>query len=302
MKICAITNGISANYEEACKVLNETGVKYAELQFLEGTTVDSLSLGGRNLPGFPVESLALDEAYKIRDISRKYGIIPACVTTHAFNGISIWSIETGDEKYNKHMAMLKNGIAFAKIVGTKLVRTMCFSRETVLFGSHGGKEWLAHDNQSWDKFISLFRPIAKLGEDEGIDIMIENGFSGFIPSTVLMRKMADDLGSNHIKFLWDPANALYYREAPTVEAYETIKDILAHVHIKDAVVDPTRSQVDIRNIGRGQLAPYLQDLAEALRKDSFEGCISLENIYKPDGGTFLDGYYLDIAELKKIFE
>ena len=50
------------------------------------------------------------------------------------------------------------------------------------------------------------------------------------------------------------------------------------------------------------MAPYLDDIREALERDDYDGYISLENIYRPDGGDFIDGYYLDIPELKKRFE
>ena len=50
------------------------------------------------------------------------------------------------------------------------------------------------------------------------------------------------------------------------------------------------------------MAPYLDDIREALERDGYDGYISLENILRPDGGDFIDGYYLDIPELKKRFE
>lgn len=301
MKIASITNGISGNYEEACKIMKETGICYAEIQHLDGMQNPSLAAGEkRSVPGLPVETLERQEAYRIRDISARYGIKPALITSHAFCGVPIRSTEIGDPVYTLHMELLKNAIFFAKVTGAPLVRVMCFAKQPVTFGYHGAREWLANDNSVWDKFVSLFRPIVQLAEKEDMTLVVENG-NGQICSSYLMRKLADSLASPRIKYLWDPANAMYYGEMPTLEIYESIRDILAHIHIKDCIVDITRSYMDICEIGSGQLAPYLKPLAEALRHDGYEGCVSLENIYCPDGGRCVDGYRLDIQHLQRIF-
>ena len=286
MKIAVITNGISSNYEECCKVMNETGVKYAEIQNVNNT---------------PVECLTVDDAKEWKKISDTYGIIPVCVTTHAFAGVPVASLEVGDATYEKHMNLLKNGIAQAKALGVNMVRSMTFTKAIVTWGYHGSQIWNAGGNKSWGKFIKLFEPIVKLAEDEDMDIVVETCFNSMNTTCGLNRKMIDDLGSRRLKLLWDPCNSLMYHEFPNVEVYESIKDILAHIHIKDAKVDSIMSTVDFRPIGRGMMAPYLMDLADALRRDKYQGYISLENVLKPDDGDFIDGYYQDIPELIKIF-
>jgi sugar phosphate isomerase/epimerase len=288
MKVSVITNGISEDHAKVCKVMKETGVKYGEIQHVYDK---------------PVENLTLEEAKLIKKLSDENGIVPICVTSHAFVGIPVMSLEIGDATYQKHMDLFKNAIQVAKILDTKLVRTMVFTKQIVTFGSHGSDKWNSGGNKSWPQFIKLYEPIVKLAEDEGIDLCIENGFNGMVSSAYLAKKMIDELGGpKRIKFLWDLANALYYQEYPTVECYEGIKDYLAHIHIKDVYVNTITSEVDVRHIGRGHLAPYLQDLASALRKDNYQGYVSLENIYRPDGGDFIDGYYQDIVEMKRIFE
>jgi sugar phosphate isomerase/epimerase len=287
MKISAITNGISNNFETACKIMNETGVRYAEIQHHNGVGIEKSNL---------------EEAHIIKSQSEKYGITPICITTHAFAGIPVGSIEIGDEKYQQHVAFLKKGIAIAKILDVKLVRSMCFSKQIVVNGSHGGEDWIANGNTTWKKFIRLYEPIAQIAEEERINLAIENGFNGMISSTKLFKRFHADLGANErIRFLWDPANALYYQEKPTPETYDGIKEFCAHIHIKDIKIDTISSTVDVRPIGRGDMSPYLQDLAASLRENKYDGYISLENIYRPDNGDFVDGYHIDIVQLKEIF-
>ncbi len=286
MKISAIIDGISTDCRTICEVMNETGVKYAEFQSCSGKRI---------------EENTLDEARAYKALIDAYGITASCVTTHAFAGVPIGALEVGDETYQHHMGLLKNGIEIARILGCKQVRTMCFTKTIVTFGKNGADKWNANNNQAWPKFLALFAPVAKLAEEEDIDILIEPCFNSMITSCWLFKKLVEDLGCKRIKLLWDPCNNLYYQEYPTLDVYESIKPYLAHIHIKDAIIDPVRSTNEFRAIGTGMLAPYLLDLAAALRRDKYDGCISLENVYRPEGKDFRDGYYTDIETLKRIF-
>lgn len=287
MKISVITNGISQDYETCCQVMNKTGVKYAELQEIYGKRV---------------EYLTEEEMYRVKQLNEQYDIEPISITTHAFAGVGVMDLNIGDETYEAHMNLLKNGIKFAKIVGAPQVRAMPFTKAIVLHGAHGSDQWNAGGNKAWPKFIELYRPIAKLAEAENITITVENGFNAMIVSGYQCRKFIEQLGCEHIKILWDPANALYYGDIPYPNAYQEVRDYLGHVHIKDLNCSLIEGWVDIKNIGHGTMAPYLDDIRTALELDGYDGYISLENIYRPDGGDYIDGYYLDIPELKKRFE
>ena len=218
MKVSVITNGISQDYETCCKVMNETGVQYAELQEVYGKRV---------------ELLTEEETLKIKALNEQYGIMPVSVTTHAFAGVGVMDLEIGDAVYEKHMNLLKNGIKIARIVGAPQVRAMPFTKAIVLHGAHGSDQWNAGGNKAWPKFIELYRPIAKLAEDEDITITVENGFNAMIVSGYQCRRFIEELGCDKIKILWDPANALYYGDIPYPNAYNEVKDCLGHVHIKD---------------------------------------------------------------------
>lgn len=287
MKISVITNGISQDYETCCKVMKETGVNYAELQEIYGKRV---------------EYLTEEEMYQVKALNEKYNIEPVSITTHAFAGIGVMDLDVGDETYEKHLSLLRNGIKFAKIVGAPQVRAMPFTKAIVLHGAHGSDQWNAGGNKAWPKFIELYRPIAKLAEDEDITITVENGFNAMIVSGYQCRKFIEELGCDKIKILWDPANALYYGDIPYPNAYNEVREYLGHVHIKDLNCSLIEGWVDIKNIGHGTMAPYLDDIRTALERDEYDGYISLENIYRPDGGDYIDGYRLDIPELKKRFE
>ena len=54
-------------------------------------------------------------------------------------------------------------------------------------------------------------------------------------------------------------------------------------------------------MGEGQLAPFFQPIADALRVDGYDGVISFESVYHPGDGDFEAGFRLCIDQFKEIF-
>ena len=70
---------------------------------------------------------------------------------------------------------------------------------------------------------------------------------------------------------------------------------------KDAGIDIPSAAVAFKALNTGHLAPYLEDLANALRCDAYDGVISLESVYRSESGTFEDGFRASVGILKQIF-
>jgi hypothetical protein len=49
------------------------------------------------------------------------------------------------------------------------------------------------------------------------------------------------------------------------------------------------------------LADQFQPMADALRRDGYDGVISFESVYHPGNGNFEDGFRQSIDLFKKIF-
>jgi hypothetical protein len=49
------------------------------------------------------------------------------------------------------------------------------------------------------------------------------------------------------------------------------------------------------------MAPYLEDIAGALKRDGYQGIVSLESVYRPDNGAFEDRYRQYLPRFKKLF-
>ena len=52
---------------------------------------------------------------------------------------------------------------------------------------------------------------------------------------------------------------------------------------------------------KGGAAPCLAYLSAVLRRDNYRGPISYKSVYRPDGGTFEDGFRTRVPACKALF-
>ena len=150
--------------------------------------------------------------------------------------------------------------------------------------------------------MELLRLAVQLAEDQDVTLVLETGNNAMITSAYLGRKLLDEVGSDRLKILWDPGNSLYACEPTWPDGYDGLGvDGIGHIHIKDCVVDMPKATVHFREMGTGQMAQYFERLAAALKRDGYSGGISLESVYRPEGGTFEDGFRASVNLFKQLF-
>ncbi|MEM7028243.1 MAG: sugar phosphate isomerase/epimerase family protein [Chloroflexota bacterium] len=289
-KLGVITDGISREFEHALTVMNEFDLEHAELQFVWDKEVGDHSDA---------------QIAKITSLIKAHNVQVPCISRHIFGGLSVNDMTLDHPTYLAHLDSLRRCITMAKAVGSPLVRIMAFRKEMILFGSHGADQWNV-SNGAWDNLVKLVAPAVQIAEDEAMTIVVETGNNAMITSAWLGRKLIDTLGSSRLKLMWDPCNSLYCNERTYPDGYEAIKgdnlnDTLGHIHMKDSLINIPHATVQCRALGEGDIAPYLDDLAEALREDAYDGVISLESVYRPDGGTFEDGFRASANKFKQWF-
>ena len=285
MKLGVITDGISRDLEHALKVMNEYGLEWAELQFVWDKEV------GDHTP---------DEIQKIKDLLNKYQIKVTCITRHNFVGLCMKTTTPDDAVYKQHMEALERCIKMAQALETDTVRVMSGRKEMIIFGTNGAEKWVASTG-SWENLVKLMEAPVRLAENEGITLAVETGNNAMVTSGYLARKLVDDIGSDNFKVIWDIPNTLYCTDIPYPDGYEQVKDCLAHIHVKDMKYDIAKASVQFCQLGQGEMAPYLEDIGSALKRDGFQGVVSFESVYRPDGGTFEDGFKASFEEFKRIF-
>ena len=284
-KLGVITDGISLDLEHALKVMQKNGLNQAELQFLGDKEVGDLSA---------------DELMKTKQLVDQYDMQVSCISRHNFAGLGVHEVTVGDTNYNHHMDKLKQCIGMAQQFNAPLVRIMSFRKEMVLFGEDGAEKWNVSAG-AWEKLVELMGPVVELAEKENIMLVVETGNNAMITSCFLGCKLIDDLGTEHLKILWDPANALYCGENPMDTFNSMSEGYLGHIHMKDVNVAIHQASIKCVALGKGQMAPYLPQIADKIKQMNYKGAISLESVYRPKNGSFEDGFHSSITLFKELF-
>ena len=286
MKLGVICDGISRDLQHSIDVMDEFDLEYAELQFVGDSEVGDHSAG---------------EIRKIDSLLRDRGKPVSCLSRHIFAGMTSAN-KPGDALHTRHMDSLKRVIDMADIVGSPLVRIMTPKKEQILWGLNGAEKWnVAHG--AWDAQLPLLSPAIDVAKQAGIILAVETGNGTMVNSNYTGRKLIDDLDAKgNLKVLWDPANNCWCHETAFPDGYNEVKDgYLGHIHIKDVKVDTPRATLEVCQMGEGQLDEQFHLLANALRKDNYNGVISFESVYHTGNGNFEDGFRLCIDHFKAIF-
>ena len=285
MKLGVITDGISRDFEHALNVMAEYGLRYPELQFV----------WDREVGDHDAEQVA-----RIKALLNQHDMEVSCISRHNFGGLPVLQTEIGDPVFQDHVSGLRRCIALAKTLGTNIVRIMSCKKEMILFGYNGAEDWIVTAG-AWDKLVKLMAVPIQIAEEEGVTLVVETGNNAMITSGFLARKLIDELGSSHLKLLWDIPNTMYCTDVPFPDAYNEIRDYIGHIHIKDAKADIARATVGFYPLGEGAVGPYMEPIANALKRDGYAGAISYESVYRPQGGTFEDGFRASVAKFVEIF-
>ncbi len=139
----------------------------------------------------------------------------------------------------QHMDILRKCIALAHDLDTNLLR--CFA-----FWETGQTE------ERWQEIIDAYDEPLRLAEAEGVILGMENEASTSLSTAALTRRFIDQLGTASVRAIWDPANELYASGGitPFPDAYDQIKDVMVHGHMKDGARDDSGEMVSVP-VGEG---------------------------------------------------
>jgi len=268
-KLGTITDGISRNFEYALDTMVETGLEYVELQYLWEKQVGDLTDA---------------DIERVKGLIEERDLKVSCISHHNLSALPV-DTAVDAPAYQAHITTLQRCIDVAQALGTNLVRIFSFRKEMVLFGADP-----VISEGAWTTLLNRLEEPLRIADAAGITLVIETAISGNVTSAHLARKLIDELDAPHLKVLWDPCSSLYCTEIPYPDGYEVIREHIAHVHLKDGVVNLPAATFDFCAMRQGQMDPYYNDIVNALKRDGYEGAISLESVYTPVGGTREDGF------------
>ncbi len=249
-KLAVFTDEVSQDFERAVGL----GKEYE----LEGIEI-------RSVWDKPPQNLSPEDIDRMKGMLEGTGI-RICSIASPFFKCDIDS----DEEYRQHLDILRKCIALGKAFDCSIIRGFAF--------------WRKGDAEAvWDRILEKYQEPIKVLEEENVTLALENEGSTFLRTAGDVKKFLDDLKNEHLKAMWDPCNSLYSPEAgevPYPDGYQTIKDQMVHMHMKDSRVDPETGKRACCVVGEGDIDWVGQ--FKALIDDGYEGYVSLETHWRAE--------------------
>lgn len=281
LKLGIFSDEISQDFEYALEVIKKLEVGYVELR----------SMWDKNLI-----DLSFSELKKVGDLIKKSNLKVSAIASPVFKCYlkekktkkSPGNTHLTQEKnYFEHLKMLEHSFELAKMFGTNIIRAFSFWREGNL------------TDKILEEIVQRFEVPIKRAEEENVVLALENEHECSIGNGEESRRFLDCISSKNVGLIWDPGNAYFLGEVPYPDGYELIKDRIVHVHIKDAGKDKKGKPIWLP-VGKGEIDFRGQLLA--LKEGNFQGVISLETHYIPEGGSTEDGTKESFAGLSSILQ
>ncbi|WP_261302192.1 sugar phosphate isomerase/epimerase family protein [Paenibacillus andongensis] len=276
-RLGVLTDEVSANFEEALDWAVEQDLKHVEVRVINGQNVVTLTD---------------DQAIEVRRQVKTRGLFISAIASPLFKCALDPSrpIAAGDtfgqkeESVEAHFVKLNRATQLAKLLGTTRVRIFSFWRE-------------AEPQLYREDIVHQLRQAAQEARSEGIQLLLENEPScngGFAEEVAEIVRSVD---SPALRGLWDPGNEAYGGREAFPAGYEFMKDVLAHVHLKDSYVtaDGTARCVPLGS-GSVPVIPHLK----ALLADGYDGLFTIETHYIPEGGSQMTGTRMTLDALRSL--
>lgn len=274
ISICLEELGI--DLERALAVASDLGIQ----------DVDFGSLWGQRVDRVPLRRLV-----QARDLLRQYEmrvrvVGPSTFKTVRLEGVPLEHIAQ-EPAFQKEMLLLRAQLEAARFFGAPLSRIYSF-RRTGMIGLGNPSLRLPQGGpfpEEMQAKVARALSLACLAaQDAGVVLALENVRSCWGNSGHNTALIAKRVNSPWLKVIWDPANAWVCGEEDLEAGYQAIRPYLAHVHLKDAALEDADSGLTRwERMGDGEV-----DLAgqlAALRRDGYDGCLSVETHWSPPGGN-----------------
>lgn len=264
MKLAVITDEIDANLERALDVMAEYGVTGAELRGVWDKNIAEASeeywaraKGLLDSRGVSVVGIA-SPFYKCT--------LPGAAPDGPMGPMHSASARgLGDQ-----ISILERCIEAAHFFDTTLIRTFSFWKDGPLTPAQE------------ETIVDAYAEPARLAEAAGVTLIIENEHACCLGTGAETARVLEKISSPAVRAVWDPGNALMAGEQPYPAGYAALKDFVVHVHLKDAAVPPGGGEPEWTVVGGGQI-DFAGQFA-ALRRDGYDGWLSLETHWNGGGG------------------
>jgi len=244
-----ISDEISQDFDAVLDVARAFSLDGLEIRSVWDTRVDQLD-------GVAVR--------RLKEATEKAGMVICAVAPPFYK----CDVDSPDER-RQHLEILRRAIDVGQRLGTNVIRTFTFWKKHTLV-------------EMWDELIDSYQTPIEIAREAGAVLAVENEAACMIGTGSDLGRFVRQLNQPEVKALWDPCNAFYEdaSEQPFPDGYLQIRDLLVHVHLKDAVRDRGASKPRLTPLGDGSIDVAGQ--LAALIRDGYDGFISLETHWRPN--------------------
>lgn len=267
MRICIVTDEISADPETAVELGAQWGIRDFELRGYYYDRVPSIT---------DHQKLRLKEVirqYDARVVAISPGLFkfplpptePESIPLPWLDRVCYDAWEYSKKQTEEHLnELLPATIDFAHEMGAKTIVSFAFSRD-------GYPAGLAPE----PLLEYLFRAAEKV-KAAGLQLAIENEFGFWADTGERTAEIVKRVGHPNLGINWDPGNAYCAGDTPFPDGYLSVKDRILHVHFKDVRRVPNGG-CEFVEFGEIDWSGQLKALAE----DGYQGYISIETHLRP---------------------
>lgn len=272
MKLSIITDEVSSDLETAIELAQEWGVQAIEVRGIGEQRYPNVSDFWR----CRVPDLVRESGLPVAALSPGLFKIPLPGVPAPETRILRWEDALVFGRYRDaealvrfHMEdLLPQTIAAAQALGTKVI--VCFSFDR-------GPE-VSPDAPVPTAVINVLRDAADQVGQAGLTLAVEAEHVCWGDTGVRTAELVRQVGHPALGINWDPANAFRAGEdRPFPDGYSAVRDLVRHVHYKDAATD---AQTGRRHFVADGSVDWPGQIA-ALRRDDYSGYISVETHVRP---------------------
>ena len=256
-KLGIITDELTGQLEEALPFLSNYHLHWCELREMWGKNIMNLSTEELDR----AKKLLAKHDLQVSDIASpifKWNLpqMPA----HANEKRDTYKANFVEEDANR---LLEESFKLARFFGTRQVRIFSYWR-------------VDQPEKAYAAVRDRLAQAAQLAVKNDIVLVLENEHTCNIGTGKEMGPLLKEINSPGLRGNWDPGNAAMLDEVPYPNGYQAVKDFFSHVHIKD-VRKNAAGKKEWAPVGGGYIDWKGQ--MQALRKDGYEGTMSLETHY-----------------------
>ena len=181
--------------------------------------------------------------------------------------------------------LLEQSFRLARFFGTEKVRIFSYWR-------------VAEPEKAYPYVRDRLAKAARLAAQNDIILVLENEHACNIGTGSELGRLLKEVNSANLRGVWDPGNAFMLDEVPYPNGYQAVQGFFAHMHLKDARKNARTGKLEWAPIGDGSID--FKGQFQALRRDKYEGTMSLETHYRRADGNKIESTRESLEGLLKI--